>query len=58
MLRSALMYLKSAGRVVNSVDPDQTPRLRRLIWVYTVRSGSFFFSNIQSKYDSDVQLFI
>ena len=23
----------------NSVDPDETPRLRRLIWVYTVCSG-------------------
>ena len=23
----------------NSVDPDETPRLRRLIWVYTVSLG-------------------
>ena len=24
--------------MANSVDPDETPRLRRLIWVYTVCS--------------------
>ena len=24
----------------NSVDPDQTPLMRRLMWVYTVSSGS------------------
>ena len=34
-----MLYLKIAGRVTNSVDPDETPRLRRLIWVYTVCSG-------------------
>ena len=25
--------------MANSVDPDQTPLLRRLIWVYTVCPG-------------------
>ena len=30
---------KKAGCVANSVDPDETLHLRRLIWVYTVCSG-------------------
>ena len=34
-----MIYLKNAGRVVNSVDPDQMPLLRHLIKVYTVCSG-------------------
>ena len=34
-----MLYLKIAGCVANSVDPDEKPRLRRLIWVYTVCSG-------------------
>ena len=25
--------------MINSVDPDQAPRLRRLIWFYTVLPG-------------------
>ena len=29
---------KIAVLVANSVDPDETPHLRRLIWVYTVCS--------------------
>ena len=27
---------KIAGWVANSVDPDETPHLRRLIWVYSL----------------------
>ena len=27
----------------NSADPDQTPRMRRLIWVYTICRSSFNF---------------
>ena len=34
-----MLCLKIAGWVANSVDPDETPHLRCLIWVYTVCSG-------------------
>ena len=34
-----MLCLKVAGWVANSVDPDETPQTRRLILVYTVRSG-------------------
>ena len=34
-----MLCLKKAESVANSVIPDETPRLRRLIWVYIVYSG-------------------
>ena len=36
-----MLYLKIAGRVANSVDPDETPRPVASHLVYTVCSGLF-----------------
>ena len=33
---SHLCLASHKGTLANSVDPDQTPQMRRLIWVYTV----------------------
>ena len=33
------IWLKTAGRVVESAGPDQKPRFVAVIWVYTVSSG-------------------
>ncbi len=29
--------------IATSVDPDQTARMRRLVWVYTGRKGQYIF---------------
>ena len=33
-----MLCLKIAGRVANSIDPDEMPDVAHLIWVYTVCS--------------------